>query len=199
MIQYTCKSGDETWQSCLEVVEQEEKYSVLEMEYNDQKFEVFLWHYDKEYWLGIPKMQIIHVLAHPTDEFWNWEALMRDTHNEYFSETVAVGISKYYSSRRNVTNIEEYIKNLKGRPLSYKASVVMYDPSSNLNHLIFMINRKIDECQMLSISLKTKGDYSVSAPFISHLNLLYDQCIIDPDSPYLGKDIRHIMHALERK
>lgn len=199
MIQYTCRIGNETWDEYIEALEHTEKYSILEIVYNGHLIKLFLWHFNDEYWVGIPEMNIIRTLAYPTDEFWNWETLSRATNDAYFSKTIAVGISKYYSSITNTTNVVEYIKNLKGNKVTYKTSVVMYDPETNLEHLIYMINRKANSCEMLSISLKTKGDYSVSDYFITQLNRLYNQCTIEPNSPYLNKDIRHIIKTLVKK
>ena len=142
-------------------------------------------------------MEIIQTLSHPTDEVWNWEALVRTTHDEYFSKTIATGISKYYISRKGIVDIQKCIKSLHGRKLTYKTSVVIYDPISHVERLICMINEKTDECIVLSIYLKTKGKWSVSTPFISDLNYLFDHCLIDKDSPYLYKDIRQIMESLD--
>lgn len=197
MIQYKCKYEKESWEASFRVIKQKEEYSILEIEYKNQKIEVFLWHSEKEYWIGIPKMEIIQTLSHPTDEFWNWEALVRTTHDEYFSKTIATGISKYYISRKGIVDIQKYIKSLHGRKLTYKTSVVISDPISHVERLICMINEKTDECIVLSVYLKTKGKWSVSTPFISDLNYLFDHCLIDANSPYLGKDIRQVIESLD--
>ena len=44
MIQYKCKYEKESWEASFRVIKQKEEYSILEIEYKNQKIEVFLWH-----------------------------------------------------------------------------------------------------------------------------------------------------------
>ena len=103
-------------------------------------------------------------------------------------------MSQFQYTKENRTDIEEYIKHLPGRINTYKSSVVLYDPYIRAYHLLYLINRKKDDCTMLTMPVKKDDGYcEVSTPFISQLNAFYNHCEIIKTSPYLQKDIRILM------
>ena len=55
MIQYKCKYEKESWEASFRVIKQKEEYSILEIEYKNQKIEVFLWHSEKSTGLEFQK------------------------------------------------------------------------------------------------------------------------------------------------
>ena len=58
------------------------------------------------------------------------------------------------------TNIEEYIKALKGKIHTNKISVVLYDEEYDIYHYISKIRRNANECEMLSVTLTSHRNYT---------------------------------------
>lgn len=102
MIQYVCTYKDEKWFSSLEVIEENDKYSILQIQNKFNNLKVFLWHNYDEFYLGIPSYSLTCALAYPTDEFWNYESLYHHTEDEILSKTISVGLSTYYGSRKDI-------------------------------------------------------------------------------------------------
>lgn len=104
MINYICAYEDETWMATLEVKEESDKYSILEIQSKYKDLEIFLWLDQHNYWLAMPKEILACNLSYPTDEFWNYESLYRCTEDEMVSKTIAIGISTYYRAKHEETN-----------------------------------------------------------------------------------------------
>lgn len=84
-------------------------------------------------------------------------------------------------------DIEKYINTLKGNRNNRKISVVLYDPAWNNHHYIFMINRKQDQCLMMSTFIFSGEKYiELTSPFISQLNTYYGHCEIEETHDFLG-------------
>lgn len=195
MIDYMCSYSRKSWKASVVFVEKAANYTMLNI--RSDLFEgmnVFLWHKNEEYWLAIPEIEASCFLAYPTDTFWNFESIARSIKNKYVAKTIACGITEYFKKKDIRTDIEEYIKHLSGRINTYKSSVVLYDPYIRAYHLLYLINRKKDDCTMLTMPVKKDDGYcEVSTPFISQLNAFYNHCEIIKTSPYLQKDIRILM------
>ena len=84
-------------------------------------------------------------------------------------------------------DIEKYISNLKGNRNNRKISVVLYDPTWNNHHFIFMINKTQDQCLMMSTSIfPGQNQIELTSPFISQLNAYYSHCMIEETHDLIG-------------
>lgn len=100
MIQYICNYKNEKWLSSLEIIEESNKYSILQIQSKFNNLKVFLWHNHNEFWLSILSYSLTCVLAYPTDEFWNYESLYHHTEDGILSKTISLGISAYYGLKK---------------------------------------------------------------------------------------------------
>lgn len=96
MANYICTYDEQTWCASYKIIEQNDKYSILQIQSKYKDLEIFLWHSDNRFWLAIPSVALSCTLSYPTDEFWNYESLHRYTDDEMISKTIALGISAYY-------------------------------------------------------------------------------------------------------
>lgn len=96
---YICTYEDEKWNASFEVIEESNKYSILQIQSKYKDLKVFLWHDNNNFWLTLPSEELTCSLSYPTDEFWNYESLYRHTEDEMVSKTVVTGISNYYKTK----------------------------------------------------------------------------------------------------
>lgn len=99
MIDYVCTYKDEAWKATLEIKEESDKYSILQIQSKYKDLELFLWLDQNNYWLAMPKDLLACSISYPTDEFWNYESLYHYTRDEMVSKTIAIGISTYFKLR----------------------------------------------------------------------------------------------------
>lgn len=85
----------------IKIMEEENKYSKLLIEDTNKVIETILWHDDEKqnYWIGLPKKEIMTELAYPTDEFWNASQLKRVLKNKEVATLIARGICIFYSNK----------------------------------------------------------------------------------------------------
>lgn len=96
---YICTYKDKKWNASFEVIEESNKYSILQIQSKYKDLKVFLWHDNNNFWLTLPSEELTCSLSYPTDEFWNYESLYRHTEDEMVSKTVVTGISNYYKTK----------------------------------------------------------------------------------------------------
>lgn len=97
-----------------------------------------------------------------------------------------------------MTNIEEYIKNKRGRLYTKNITVILYDKQRDIYHYLFKINRNKDECLMMtSPTNNTFGIIDLHFPFISQLNYYYGDCSIVSNHSYLGMSYEKVKRLLE--
>lgn len=198
MLEYNCQYNDEIWNSSIKNIKEEMGYSILEIEGKSSRMMTYIGKNDEQYWCFFPEYELSSSLSYPDDLFWNIEKLQRVFDNPYDAVTISYGIQAYYSYKRLMTSdIEDYIAHLKGKIYTSKVSVVLYDQSIKMYHLIFKIQRSRDDCIMLSFR-KKNNCYEISEPFLSQLNYYYGHCQILEESHYKGKDIHNIMSKLRR-
>lgn len=98
-----------------------------------------------------------------------------------------------------MTNIEEYIKNKKGRLYTNNITVILYDQQKDIYHFLFKINKNKDECLMMTSPTNgTFGSTELNFPFISQLNYYYGDCTIISDHSYLGMRYEKVKELLEK-
>ena len=93
-----------------------------------------------------------------------------------------------------MTDIEAYVKQLKGNRNHNKISVAMYDPIFNNYHFLFKINRRQDTCVMISTSMYPDKEYvDLSLPFISQLNDNYGYCFIEETNNWINRHYEELV------
>jgi hypothetical protein len=97
------------------------------------------------------------------------------------------------------TNIEEYIKALKGEVHTNRISVVLYDEEYDIYHYISKIRRNANECEMLSVNYKMIEYFDLTLPFIDQLNHYYGHCSILRDDPHIGQDVHTLCETLNQQ
>lgn len=198
MLEYNCQYNDELWNSSIKNIKEEIGYSILEIEGKSSRIVTYVGKSDEQYWSFFPEYELSTSLSYPDDLFWNIEKLQRLFGNPYDAVTVSYGIQTYYSYKNELSsNIEDHIAHLRGRIYTKKVSVVLYDHSIEMYHLIFNIQKSQDTCMMLSFR-KNNDYFEISEPFISQLNYYYDHCQILEESCYKKKDIHNIISELRK-
>lgn len=96
MANYLCTYNNQKWYASYSVIEENDKYSILQIQSDYKDLEIFLWHSNNHFWLAMPSEILSCTLSYPTDEFWNYENLHHYTNDEIVSKTIALGISAYY-------------------------------------------------------------------------------------------------------
>lgn len=200
MLEYKCRLDDEIWNASIKNIKEEIGYSILEIEGKSSRIVTYIGKNDGQYWCFFPEHELSSGLSYPDDLFWNIEKLQRLFGNSYDAVTVSCGIQTYSAYKQAASSdIEEYIKHLKGRIYTNKVSVVLYDKPIKTYHLLFRIQRSKDECMMLSFrKYNDHYCYDISAPLITQLNYYYGYCQILRKSSYTDKNIYDIISELRK-
>lgn len=103
MKKYICTYDDEAWYASYEVIERNNKYSILRIQSKYKNLEIFLWHSNNSFWVAVPDETLSCTLSYPSDEFWNYESLHHCTQDEMISKTISMGISTYYKEQYEQT------------------------------------------------------------------------------------------------
>lgn len=99
----------------------------------------------------------------------------------------------------NQKNIEKYIQALKGNIYTNRISLVLYDGELDIYHYVYKIQRKTNECEMLSINYRQSKYYDITLPFIDQLDPYYGHCQILKEDPHIGQHIRVILNEIKKQ
>lgn len=204
MLEYKCRYNNDEWISSIRNIKEEIGYSILDIEGKSSRIVTYLGRNDDQYWCFFPLQELSSHLSYPNDLFWNSEKLESIFGNAYDAVTVARGIQEYHAYKQQTasSDIERYIRCLKGKIYSSRISAVLYDKAVNEYHLIFNIRKTHDTCHMLSFTDSDQGIgyyYDLSEPFITQLNYYYGDCQILEDSEYIGKNYTDIIKTIKER